>query len=331
MAKAKKTVNKITCISCGKEQEESNFAPSYTFQNRKTNRLAMCKTCCGELYDRILLQYQDEKLALYRFCMILDVCYNKDLAEKTILKSSSSKSNVGVSYLSKMGLIQYRNKTFENDIQFINIFGLSSADLENLMYINTEKVKEEIKKESKKIITPEIIARWGKDLDQEDYMFLEDRYNTMLQAYDDSNPSSLWTYQEICMNYLGLRKERGNPTAQKNYQEVISKLQADCKMKLSQIDGSDDEEACMGKFIDKIENYEPCDMPLPFFKDIDRIRKYIGRFFTQPFAREHGLAMNKYVDDDIEDYQDINKIYEEVESQQNYDNIVDVESETNEE
>ena len=330
MATKKKT-EKMICTSCGLELELKNFAPSYSFSNRKNKKMTICKTCCGELYDRKKLMYQDEHMALYRFCMELNIYYNRDLAEKQILQSASSQKNAGYLYVSKMGLVQYRDKTFETDIQFMNIYGLSSDELENLMYINTEKVKEEIKKESKKIITPEIISRWGDGLEQEDYLFLEDRYNTMLQAYDDSNPSSLWTYQEICMNYLSLRKERGNPTAQKNYQEVISKLQADCKMKLSQIDGSDDEEACMGKFIDKIENYEPCDMPLPFFRDIDRIRKYIGRFFTQPFAREHGLAMNKYVDDDIEDYQDINKIYEEVENQQNHDNIANMESETDEE
>lgn len=330
---AKKKVEKFTCTSCGQDFELKNFANSYSFSNRLTGKMTICKTCCSELYDRKLLTYQDEYLALYSFCMELNVWFTKDQAEKAIEKSknTNTQKNAGVHYLSVIHLAPYRDKTFETEIQFMNIFGLSSEEMENFMYLNAEKVKEEIKKKNEEIITQEAIIRWGDGLDPEDYKFLEERYNTMIKAYEDKNPANLWTYEEICMNYLSLRKNRGNPTAVKQIQETISKLQADCKMKQSQIDGSDDEEACMGKFIDKIENYEPCDMQLPFFRDIDGIRKYIGRFFTQPFAREHGLAMNKYVDDDIEDYQDIDKIYEQVENQQDYEDIVDVESEVDEE
>ena len=54
------------------------------------------------------------------------------------------------------------------------------------------------------------------------------------------------------MNYLLLRKDRGNVQLQKSIQEINSKLQADCKMKLSQIDNDEDDNACYGKFIDRI-------------------------------------------------------------------------------
>ena len=136
----------------------------------------------------------------------------------------------------------------------------------------------------------------------------------MLQSYDDKNPSSLYTYQEICMNYLMLRKDRGNVQLQKSLQEINSKLQADCKMKLSQIDNSEDDNVAFGKFIDRIENYEPCDKKLPFFDDIDGIKKYIKKWFVQPFAREWGVARADVLDgEDVGDYSDIDKIYREQE------------------
>lgn len=309
----KEEARKITCTCCGYEKEENEFVPSASFQNRQTKRLSICKTCCIELYDRKLLTYQDEKLALYRFCMELDLPYIKKLVDTTIQKKSSSNKSLGELYIAKLGLVQYRNKTFEDDMQFMNIFGIDEDELQNMMYIDAEQLKEEIKKENKQKITPEIIARWGSNLESEDYQFLEERYNTMLQSYEDKNPANLWTYQELCMNYLYLRKNRGNPSAVKQIQEIISKLQGDCKMKQSQIDSSEDENACLGIFIDKIENYEPCDKALPFFADIDRIRTYIKRFFVQPFAREHDVPISSLPDmDGIEDYQDIDKIYQEV-------------------
>lgn len=117
------------------------------------------------------------------------------------------------------------------------------------------------------------------------------------------------------MNYLLLRKDRGNVQLQKSIQEINSKLQADCKMKLSQIDNSENEDACFGKFIDKIENYEPCEKKLPFFDDIDGIRKYIKKWFVLPFAKQWKLAKDDVLDrdDDIDDYEDVNKIYREQE------------------
>lgn len=180
----KEEVRKITCTCCGYEKEENEFVPSASFQNRQTKRLSICKTCCIELYDRKLLTYQDEKLALYRFCMELDLPYIKKLVDTTIQKKSSSNKSLGELYIAKLGLVQYRNKTFEDDMQFMNIFGIDEDELQNMMYIDAEQLKEEIKKENKQKITPDIIARWGSGMDVEDYMFLEERYNTMLQSYE---------------------------------------------------------------------------------------------------------------------------------------------------
>lgn len=323
MAKPKKIeIKKIQCTCCGISKEEKEFAPSWSFKNRQTKKLSICKTCCSELYDRKLMTYQDERLALYRFCMELDIPFIKKLVDSTFDKrSSTTDKNIGYLYLAKMGLVQYRDKTFETDMTFMNIFGLDKDELESLMYLNIEETKEQIAKEAKKIITPEVIARWGDGLESEDYIFLEERYNVCCETYEDTNPANLWTYEEICMNYLSLRKNRGNPTAVKQIQETISKLQADCKMKQSQIDNSDDEDACMGRFIDKIELHEPCDKALPFFEDIDKIGKYIKRFFVQPFAKEHGIPVSNLEDmEGVEDYQDINKIYQELEDDNGEDN-----------
>lgn len=314
MAKKKEPINKIKCTACGSELDEKEFGKSFSFRDKITRRLPMCKSCCAELYDRLMLDYQDEMKALYRFCMILDIYFSKDLATNLISKNRNAENNLGYLYVIKMNLVQYRNKTFQDTDVFINIYGMTEEEVEEALYLNAEKTKEEIERKTKEIVTEEVIKRWGTDLELDDYIFLEERYNQMLQAYDDKNPSSLWSYQEICMNYLLLRKDRGNVQLQKSIQEINSKLQADCKMKLSQIDNDEDDSACFGRFIDKIENYEPCEKKLPFFDDIDGIKKYIKRWFVQPFAKEWGVAKGDVLDkEDIEDYEDIDKIYREQE------------------
>ena len=57
---------------------------------------------------------------------------------------------------------------------------------------------------------------------------------------------------------------------------------------------------------------------LSFFDDIDGIRKYIKKWFTLPMAKELGISnpdtINELLDGEkIEDYSDVNKIYEEQE------------------
>lgn len=314
MAKKKETT--YTCLSCGYDLFETEYAKSASVLNKQRGRLPYCKGCCGDFYDRLLVELQDEMKALYKFCMQLDIYFDKDLANTLLANPTKMNTNLGLRYINKMGLVQYRNKTFADTKAFVNVFPISEEELEEIMYINAERNKEEIKKKQKDMVTEEMINRWGIGHEPDEYLFLEERFQVMLNSYDNSNPASIWDYQEMCINYLELRKNRGNPTAQKNYQEMIDKLQKGCKMKISQLDNTEDETASFGRFIDRIEMYEPCEKKLPFFDDIDGIRKYIKKWFVLPFARELEIVNPDVVDEllegeQIEDYSDINKIYKE--------------------
>lgn len=314
MAKKKGII--YTCLACAHDLEETEYPKSASMLNRQRGRLPYCKACCSEFYDRLLVELQDEMKALYKFCMQLDIYFDKDLANTLLANPTKMNTNLGLRYINKMGLVQYRNKTFADTKAFINVFPISEEELEEIMYINAERNKEEVKKKQKDMVTEEMITRWGIGYEPDEYLFLEERFQVMLNSYDNSNPASIWDYQEMCINYLELRKNRGNPTAQKNYQEMIDKLQKGCKMKISQLDNSEDDAASFGRFIDRIEMYEPCEKKLSFFDDIDGIRKYIKKWFVLPFARELEIANPDVVDEllegeKIEDYSDVNKIYKE--------------------
>lgn len=312
---AKKNELTYTCLCCSYDLVESEFPKSASYLNQKTGRLPYCKGCCSEFYDRLLVEQQDEMKALYKFCMQLDIYFDRDLAN-TLAANKNATSNLGFRYINKMGLVQYRKKTFSDTKCFINVFPISEDELEEIMYINVEKNKEDILREAKNAITPEIIGRWGTGFEYEEYMFLEERYQICLDTYENNNPASLWDYQEMCINYLELRKNRGNYQAQQKLQEMIDRLQKGCKMKIAQLDNTEDDNASFGRFIDRIEMFEPCDKRLSFFEDIDNIRKYIKKWFCLPFARELEIMDEKEINEilegeNIDDYSDINKIYQE--------------------
>ena len=91
-----------------------------------------------------MLDYQDEMKALYRFCMILDLYFSKDTAMALISKSKNNENNLGYLYVIKYNLVQYKNKTFSDTNTFINIYGMTDEEMEEALYLNTEKTKEEI-------------------------------------------------------------------------------------------------------------------------------------------------------------------------------------------
>lgn len=106
---------------------------------------------------------------------------------------------------------------------------------------------------------------------------------------------------------------------------MIDKLQKGCKMKISQIDNSEDDNATYSKKIDRIENYEPCDKKLPFFDDVDRIRLYIKKWFVSPFAKQHEISRDIVTDGEyVGDYEDIDKAYEDGKHSENKDCDVDI-------
>lgn len=76
--------------------------------------------------------------------------------------------------------------------------------------------------------------------------------------------------------------------------------------------------------------YEPCEKKLPFFEDIDGIRKYVKKWFILPFAKELGIMDKNVIDEllngeDIEDYSDVNKIYKEQEMEYKKENLDETE------
>jgi hypothetical protein len=133
-----------------------------------------------------------------------------------------------------------------------------------------------------------MLQRWGVGRPNEDYLFLQDKYETMCNTYDDRNPSSIWTYEQIALNFLDIKKERekNNPnfTKIKTLQETNSKLMGDCKMKIAQIDNSEDESICFGTFIKQIEDYEPI-LTNERFSDYDKIYESWKDDFRDPFAQ----------------------------------------------
>jgi hypothetical protein len=276
---AKKVPMKV-CTCCGIEKPLSEYYKSQSPMFKADGKAPICKDCMVAIYEENVQHYKSEEKALYKTLFSLDYYFDLKLSKRCLIDIYNTDKNMLKAYMSSINLIQYKGKTAKDSPPF-NIFDIPEEDFEKFEL-------EELDLPEPILITKEMLARWGEGRPNEDYLFLQSKYETMCNTYDDRNPSSIWTYEQIALNFLDIKKERekNNPnfTKIKTLQETNSKLMGDCKMKIAQIDNTEDESICFGTFIKQIEDYEPI-LTDERYNDYDNIYNSWKEDFREPFAQ----------------------------------------------
>ena len=270
----------LTCLCCGKELPLESFYKSQSPMFKATGKCPICKSCMLDIYEENLQFYKDADLALYKTLYSLDYVYDLKLAKRAMIDCYNTDKHLLKTVMSNINLIQFKNKTAK-DSPPKNLWDIPEDDFMSFELEDLE-LPEPI------LISKEMLQRWGEGRPNEDYLFLQSKYETMCNTYDDRNPSSIWTYEQIALNFLDIKKERekNNPnfTKIKTLQETNSKLMGDCKMKIAQIDNTEDESICFGTFIKQIEDYEPI-LTDERYNDYDNIYNSWKEDFREPFAQ----------------------------------------------
>ena len=278
MAKVKRI--KI-CNCCGEEKDLNEFYKSQSPMYKADGKCPICKGCMQDIYDENFQHYKDLEKALYKTLYSLDIYFCLKLCKRCLIDVYNTDKSILKAYMSSINLVQYKNKTSKDSSPMPSLWDIPPEEFETYK-LEDVGIKEPI------LITKDIVSRWGDGKSNEDYMYLQDKYDTMCNTYDNRNPSNLWVYEQIALNFLDIKKERekSNPnfTKIKTLQESNSKLMGDCKMKISQVDNSEDENVCFGTFIKQIEDYEPI-LTNERFEDYDNIYKSWKEDFREPFAQ----------------------------------------------
>lgn len=280
--------------SCCAGISKTKFYKSYSVLNKHRGVQSICKDCLVEIYKELVNDYKSEDKALYRLCMLLDVYYDEKVVNTCKEKAKENGKSLPLVYMPKLTLKQYADKSFIDS---------NKMNLDEKKIIENEDVKKEeksTKKNRKSVVTPEMIQRWGDNLEENDYLFLEEIYNKMEKTYDTSNPLSLITYKQIAKCYLEMERS-DSAQEKKQIYETISKMTGDCKIKASQQEK--DENEAYTDFITMIEFDEPCEKSLSFFDDVDKCEKYFDRFVRNPLAISLELERIESMDEYTEEFE----------------------------
>lgn len=137
------------CISCNRDFVESSFYLSYSIVTRgNNNRMAVCKKCIEDLYNILVDEYDNCKIAMYRICQMLDVFFDSTLYDSAEKQAVESGTNICKIYMQKINsLPQYRNKVFSHSSRF-ELDGSTAVSLDS-----TKLFSEDDKKNMNDVLT----------------------------------------------------------------------------------------------------------------------------------------------------------------------------------
>lgn len=162
------------CTMCGKfyDKQQGKLAkdvnsPLYEGNNGFT---ALCSDCVVRYYDYLVEFFSgNEEKALERMCSLLDLYYSDEIAASA-KKSSAQQSRIK-SYLSRVNMIQYKDMTYLNTIE-----ERMSQIVGNYYEIDTAELE---KPEGERIVTPQVVERWGLGYTPDEYAQLETHYRML--------------------------------------------------------------------------------------------------------------------------------------------------------
>ncbi len=163
------------CTYCGKSYVILSFYNSYSMLTKgNDNKLWICKKCIVDLYDSLVLKYDDEKFSVFKICQMLDMYYDEVLAKSLVEQKDTLNTSVIKLYIQKINsLPQYSNKDFSNSA------------------VQTMKVKNSLTQEEFKVLD-------AKDLENMNEVIELIKYDPFADSNADERP---FLYNTI-LNYL---------------------------------------------------------------------------------------------------------------------------------
>lgn len=163
------TNQKFYCFRCGSAfgRQKGFFPVSHSPMYRGTGYLPICNDCVEEVYEGYLAKFRDERAAMKRLCMKLDLYYN-DTIYSAVERSVGVNSKVR-NYIGKTNLIRYIDKTYDDTI-IEDERAAASQKTVTAQIADNANLTETIE------VPENVIQFWGPGFSPERYLQLEERY-----------------------------------------------------------------------------------------------------------------------------------------------------------
>lgn len=265
------TSGKKTCLKCGNDYAVSSF---YSHRNPLLHeRFGFCKKCVKGNVDL------NDMETLYNFLRTMDIPYLKEFWKQA---NDAENETIGT-YLKNLNSLKQNKELRFRDSDDIT----GKTNKAELVDIDTDFE-----------LTDEIIKKWGRNLELEDYIFLEEEFENLGGNEADT------TIQERLFKNMAKTQwmankayEEGDHGKYEKMMKTLSTQMQDANIKPVQVKSASEDGGfrSWGEIVKMIEETEPISEQQDEFKDVDGIYKYIDRWFITQMKRVFG----KINDEDI--------------------------------
>lgn len=186
---------KYYCCRCGTaySRQKGYFPVSHSPMYRGSGYLPICSDCIEVLYEQYRSMLADDKEAMRRICMKLDLYWSDDIyamVEKTAGVNSRIRN-----YIGKTNIVRYIDKTFDDTLaEEAKRDDDKRSDAFNFAVIDEASSNAEDVQ-----VDPELVDFWGAGYSPDFYNELERHYKRWTKDIAAMTPSESSLYRQICL------------------------------------------------------------------------------------------------------------------------------------
>lgn len=260
---------RMICLVCSKEYAQSGF---YKHKNPIINeRFGFCKKCVvSEIKP-------DDMSTLYSYLRTMNIPYIKDNWKS----ANESKSETIGTYLKMVNLKTYRDLEFEDGDSLSG-----KTNQQELRKIEMEDVS----------ITEDVLRRWGRTLEEEDYIILEEEFNR-LGGHDVDNLIEESTIKNIARTQWMANKalDEGDHVKYEKMIRILSTQMNDAEISPARMKkNKTNSMESWAEWVAFIEKNEPVEEG-----EEDYEPKYLSEYINRWFISQMKRIFGKTKDEDI--------------------------------
>jgi hypothetical protein len=269
------------CTRCLKEKKADNFYSAIDHPFYKDGRYPICKDCILELIG----DTSASLIGLQNVLRMLDKPFLHDLWESSKQEAEKINGDPARRYMKNIVMPQYRNANWDD-----SIFGENKTNKEqksnNANNVNFTDEEMEY-----------LISFWGRGFTKEDYEFLQNEFEKLLNSYECDSYAMELLFQEVAHQRLTIKKKREKGDSVDKELKTLQDLLGSANVKPVQETGANAaEQSTFGTLIKKFENERPIPEPDEAWKDVDGIMKYIRIWFLGHLCKMLNIK-NEYSDE----------------------------------
>lgn len=297
---------KFYCYRCGMAfgRRDIYFSTSRSPLYRGVGYVPFCKSCVDKMYADYCEQLGDEREAMRRMCMRLDL-YWSDVIYDTVVRDRGVQDRMR-GYISKANLLKYIGKNFDDSL----------AEEAEVSSNNAEIRIYQASPDGEIVVAPNVVEFWGAGYSPDFYADLERRYRDWTGGAEVTEPEDRSLYRQICLLEAIIARDAADGKQIDKNVNALNSLLGSMNLKPAQRKDTTDselEQMPLGVGIQKWEFSRPLPETPDNLKDINGTIKNITTWFFGHACKMVGLRNSycKMYEDAMEELRVKHPEYEE--------------------